>query len=363
MTRVLQRFTGVLVMILVISACEAPTEPDKSAVQMLQIVAALDKGPGNITVTPAGDIYVSLHQFFNHETRVARVGADGSLTPFAEAAGLNSVLGLQADTRGVVWLLDNAMRGGEKPRLVGWHTTEDRLVADIDLSAVSIEGSFLNDLAVDADRNVAYIADPASGADAALLVVDLKTGKARRVLQGDVSVTPEDINLVIDGSQVRLLTDGGEVVRPRVGVNPIALDTSNTWLYYGAMHGLAMYRVRTTDLRDVELAAESLAGRVESWADKPISDGISVDAAGNIYLGDLANNAIGLIDANGKYRTLFADSRLSWVDAFSFGPDGYLYTVANQLHRTAVLNAGEDATQRPFLVLRFQPLADGTPGR
>ena len=362
-TRVLYRLSGILMLIAMISACETPTEPQEPVSKALQIVAALDQGPGNITVTPAGEIFVSLHQFFNYETRVARVETDGSLTPFAEAAGLNSVLGLQADTRGVVWLLDNAMRGGEKRRLVGWHATEDRLIADIDLTSVSIQGSFLNDLAVDAERGVAYIADPASGADAALLVVDLMTGKARRVLQGHVSVTPEDIDLVIDSSQVRLLTEGGEVVRPRVGVNPIALDTSNTWLYYGPMHGLAMYRVRTKDLRDAELTAEALAARVERWADKPISDGISVDAAGNVYLGDLANNAIGLIDAKGKYHTLFADSRLSWIDAFSFGPDGYLYTVANQLHRTAVLNAGVDATRRPFLVLRFQPLSDGTPGR
>ena len=70
-----------------------------------------------------------------------------------------------------------------------------------------------------------------------------------------------------------------------------------------------------------------------------------------------------MISADREYRQLFAEPRLSWIDAFSFGPDGYLYTVANQLHRTEVLNAGKDATRPPFLILRFRPLADGTPGR
>ena len=71
----------------------------------------------------------------------------------------------------------------------------------------------------------------------------------------------------------------------------------------------------------------------------------------------------GVIGPDRNYRILIADPRLSWVDAFSFGPDGYLYTVANQLHRSAVLNGGEAATIPPYLILRFRPLATGTTGR
>ncbi len=329
----------------------------------LEVVAEVKQGPGNITVTPGGAIIVSLHQFFGHDVRVARVYGDGSLRPFAEAAALNSVLGLQADSNGVVWMLDNAMRGGDRRRLVGWHVADDRLVADIDLTSASLDGSFLNDLAIDTKRQVAYIADPAAGANAALLVVDLATGEARRVLQGHSSLTPEDIDLVIDGSPVRIKKDDGEEIRPRVGVNPIALGADAKWLYFGPMHGRGMYRIRTADLLDPRIPTNDLVQRVERWADKPISDGISIDQAGNLYLGELSANAIGVISADGRYRRLVSDPRLSWVDAFSFGPDGYLYTVANQLHRTAVLNAGEDTTKPPFLILRLQPLAEGIPGR
>ena len=329
----------------------------------LEVVAELDQGPGNITVTPDGLILVSLHQFYNHDIRVARLGDNAQLTPFAAAANANSVLGLQADANGVVWLLDNAMRNGTARRLIGWHASENRPDAHIDLSSVTTDSAFLNDLAVDPERNTVYIADPASNADAAIIVVDTASGVARRVLEGHESVMAEDMDLVIDGMPVRIRADDGTEIRPRVGINPIAIDKLGEWLYYGPMHGHSMYRVRTADLRNTELTDEELAARVEHWANKPICDGISIDDAGNLYLGDLAGNAIGVIGPDRNYRVLIADPRLSWVDAFGFGPDGYLYTVANQLHRSAVLNGGEAATVPPYLILRFKPLATGTTGR
>ena len=329
----------------------------------LEIVAELDKGPGNITVTPDGIIVVSLHQFFGHDVRVASVDRNDRLTPFATGANVNSVLGLQADAEGVVWLLDNAMRGATTRRLVAWDTSADRVVADIDLTTVTTDQSFLNDLAVDPIRNTVYIADPAGGEDAAIIVVDVVRGTARRVLQGHNSVIPEDIDLVIDGSPVRILADDGSEIRPRVGINPIAIDKDGEWLYYGPMHGRSLYRIRTADLRDAGLAPDELAVRVERWSDKPICDGISIDNAGNVYLGDLANNAIGMIGPDQKYRVLISDPRLSWVDAFSFGGDGYLYAVVNQLHRSAILNGGESATKPPYLIVKFRPLSGGTIGR
>jgi sugar lactone lactonase YvrE len=345
------------------SHTEAPQKSFEDTAATLSIVAEVIQGPGNITVTPAGQIIVSLHQFYNHDVRVALVEGHHRLVPFAAGAKVNSVLGLQADASGIVWLLDNAMRGGTARRLVGWDAAKDRPVADIDLTKVTTEGSFLNDLAVDPTRHTAYIADPAGGADAAIIVVDLVQGDARRVLEGHHSVTPEDIDLVIDGTPVRIRTEDGSEMRPRVGINPIAIDKEGQWLYYGPMHGRSMYRVRTAHLRKADISPEDLAAKVERWAEKPICDGISIDHAGNLYLGDLAHNAIGVIGPDRRYRVLIADPRLSWVDAFSFGSDGHLYTVANQLHRSAVLNGGQSATQPPYLILKFQPLSKGTTGR
>jgi hypothetical protein len=46
--------------------------------------------------------------------------------------------------------------------------------------------------------------------------------------------------LVIDGPAVGIRRHDGSVARPRVGVNPIALDYGGEWLYVGTMHGLSM---------------------------------------------------------------------------------------------------------------------------
>jgi hypothetical protein len=35
----------------------------------------------------------------------------------------------------------------------------------------------------------------------------------------------------------------------------------------------------------------------------------------------------------------------------------------NQLHRSAVLNAGQETSEPPFLVMRFRPLAASAIGR
>ncbi len=358
-------FLCVLTGMLAYACRHADTQQEtvEDAAATFEIVARLDKGPGNITVTPSGKIVVSLHQFYGHDVRVARIGDNDQLVPFAMPAKVNAVLGLQADSEGVVWLLDNAMRGGTTRRLVGWDASGESSVADIDLTQVTTDQSFLNDLAVDPGRQTVYIADPAGGTDAAIIVVDVVRGTARRVLQGHRSVIPEDIDLVIDGRPVRILADDGSEIRPRVGINPIAMDRDGEWLYYGPMHGRSLYRIRTSDLRNRELSPDDLAASVERWSDKPICDGISIDNAGNIYLGDLANNAIGVIGVDRRYRVLIADPRLSWVDAFSFGEGGYLYAVINQLHRSAVLNGGESATKPPYLIVRFRPLAGGTIGR
>lgn len=341
----------------------SPADNDPGAGVDLKVLHELQQGPGNITVTPEGQVLVSLHQFYGPEVPVARIGAGGALEPVITDGALDAVLGIQSDAEGVVWMLDNGLRSGTTPQLMAWDSPNDQRLLFIDLGEATPDNAFVNDLVVDSDHDAVYIADPAGGSNAAIIVVDLKTDSVRRVLEGHKSVVPEDVDLVIDGTPVRIRQPDGSEIRPRVGINPIAADADNEWLYYGPMHGRSMYRVRTSDLRDPALSAEALAGRVERWADKPICDGISMDRAGNIYISDLAANAIGVIDAERRYRVLVSDPRLSWPDAFSYGPDGRMYTVANQLHKSATLNAGTDASEPPYLVLSFQPLAPGVIGR
>ena len=338
----------------------------------LTVVASLDEVPGNITVKPDKRIIFSLHQFFSPDWRVAEWTQQG-IKPFPnpDTASpndpdiiLHSVLGLQSDSKGIVWMLDNGMRGNATPKLVAWDTRQNRLHKVIMLPApLTPDDAFVNDLAVDETHDSIYITDPAGGDNAALIVVDMSSGDARRVLQGHQSVVPEDTDLVIAGEALEISQADGSTVRPRVGANPIALDASNEWLYYGPMHGTSLYRIRVKDLLDREIEAGALADKVERYGRKPISDGISIDSDGNVYITDLANNAIGVIDHSREYRIYITDERLSWPDALSFGPDNRLYTVSNQLHKSALLHGGEETAKPPYYIFSFTPLAAGVSGR
>lgn len=347
---------------------EVPAEPSA-----YDIVARLNQGPGNVTITETGRILMSQHQFYQPAYTVMELKGVDTLVPFPntelnertgrEDLKLDSVLGIRA-VGGVVWMLDNGMRSGVVPKLVGWDTKTDRLHKVIYLPPpIAPKDQFVNDFAVDLVHRRFFVSDPAAGTNAALIVVDLDTGAARRVLQGHPSVLPENVDLVIDNRPVQVKDAQGKLARPHIGVNPITEDLQNEWVYFGPMHGHGLYRVRAADLADDKLAAETLAQRVERYADKPISDGISIDREDNLYLGELAENAVGVISPDRKYRRLVQCPELSWVDSFSFGPDGALYAIVNRLHRSATLSGGEDRSTPPYFLVRFKPLATGLAGR
>lgn len=174
----------------------------------------------------------------------------------------------------------------------------------------------------------------------------------------------EDVSVEIEGHTIRAQNPDGELEEPKIGLDPIVIDPANEWVYYGSIHGASVYRVRAVDLLDRSLPKEELGARVERYGEKAPSDGISIDDAGNIYVTDLENNAVGVTTPEGEYQILARDDeRLIWPDGFSYGPDGYFYVAISQLHRWSGFNAGEEASQTPFLVLRFRPLVPSAIGR
>lgn len=337
------------------------------------IIAHLDKGPGNVTVMDNGRIMMSMHQFYFPKYSVVEY-KNKTLVPFpnnelADADSLSilkldSVLGIRSDANGIVWMLDNGMRSGVTPKLVGWDTKINRLHQVIYLPApVTPKDTFVNDFAVDTQRNHIFISDPAGGANAALIDVNLNSGTARRVLEGHSSVIPEDVDLVIDNVPVQVKNTSGRLIRPHIGVNPITEDLNNEWVYFAPMHGLSLYRIKADDLANDNLEAGALANRVERYSDKPVSDGMTIDKDNNIYLGELAANAIGVITADRKYQRLAQCPNLSWVDSLSFGPAGQLYAVVNRLHQSATLNGGVSISKPPYYLLQVKSLSAGLPGR
>lgn len=349
-------------------------------VQTAEIIAELPQAVGNITFTAENRIFYSHHPFFSPEIRVAELGADRrSGRPFPNLAWntprkhddhyLDSVLGLRADTQGVIWMLDMGTRSRITPKLVGWNTRADRLERVYPIPApASRPESQLNDFVIDEVHGAFYIADEGigpggDGRQAALVVVDMRTGAARRLLEGHVSVLPENVPICVDGRELRIPDANGKPTRLRVGADGIALDHAAQWLYFGPLNGRWLYRVRTRDLLDTSLDASALGRRVQRYARKPNNGGLSIDAAGNLYLTEVERRAVGVIGADDRhYRRLAAHPQLIWPDGVSFSPDGWMYVSAAQLSQTPLFNAGKALQRPPFLIFRFRPLAEGRLG-
>lgn len=340
-----------------------------------QVERTLPSGPAGLTVTPKGSLIASLHQYYHGADRVVEIPPSGDVRPFPDTVigrggdgapvTLDAVQGLECDDEGTVWMLDNGRRSEKTAKIVAWNTKDDVLHRVIHLAPPAvIETSYVHDLALDPEEPYAYVTDPAAGKDAALIVVNLDTGLARRVLQGHFSVVPEAIPLFVAGEPFAARLPDGSTVEPQTGANPIAVDKKGRWVYFGPLKGRTLYRISTDDLRNVSLSPVELNSRVLGYSEKPISDSISIDSKGNIYVADLSGNAIGLIDADErKYTTFTLDPRILWPDSLCFGVDGRLYFAASQLHRSAFLNRGRDRTAPPFQIFSIKPLSSGSVGR
>ncbi|MCB1428368.1 MAG: hypothetical protein KDJ66_04470 [Nitratireductor sp.] len=348
--------------------------------KIAEVFAELPQSVGNITFTPDNRVIFSHHPFFSPDVRVAELNADRkSFTPFPNLEWntprkgtdrfLDSVLGLRGDENGVIWLMDMGQREGLTPKIVGWNTGENRLERIYYIPApASRPESQHNDFVVDHKHGVFVIADEGigpggDGTTAALVVVDMKTGATRRLLQGHVSTLPEEVSIVVAGKALTVPDGKGGQVPIRVGADGIAADKDFEWLYYGPLSGSAIYRVRFSDLLDETLPETELGNRVERYADKPNNGGLSIDEAGNLYLTEVESNDVGIIPADTRIYRRYAEAPdLSWPDGVSYSTDGYMYVSAAQIPKAALFNDGNGLNAPPYLIYRFRPEAPGRIG-
>lgn len=329
--------------------------------------------PGNPAITSDGRILVSMHPLDKPEFKVLEVMKNGGTKPFPNEKvardELKAVIGIRAAANGIVWILDmGAAASG--PKLIGWDTKKNELAKTIPIPAsVTRSNSFLQDFALDQKRNLAYIADMTRGdmvgaSNPAIVIVDLTSGSARRVLENHPTFSAEALPIVIDGKPLSVKTPNGKRATISLGLNPITIDPRHDWVYWGTINGRSIHRVRSADLANPDLPEKALSVRIEHYGAKAPSDGISVDSAGNVYISDIANNAIGVTKRGGSYEVLIKDDRrLSWPDGFAFGPDGYLYVTVDQLHRHSTFNDGVEQGQPPYSLVRVRPLASSDIGR
>lgn len=345
-------------------ASPAAQSDHRRADTVLQQAAQFEHQVTGVTVSERGRIFVNFPRWTEDSpVSVAEVMKDGSLRPYPDAqwnAWRNvrrdeldpsghwvCVQSVVTDGRGSVWVVDPAapavdglVPGG--PKLVRIDLATDRVAQVIRFGQdVAIPGSYLNDVRFSNDGRYAYLTD--AGQRGALVVVELASGRARRVLDGHPSTQPEKGVVVrTDGKPLRY-PDGRPVL---FAADSIALSSDGAWLYWKPLTGTTLYRIQTAALTR-GLAGEDVASQVQPYGKVGPTDGLWISRrAGTdrdiLYITSIEDNAIKARDLAqgpaGGLRTLVQDPRLRWPDTFSQGPDGSLYVTTSRIQDSAFFN-------------------------
>ena len=331
----------------------------------LEEVFAYPEPIGNVTVSHEGRVFFTVHpesrprgnKLLEIVANAAVPYPDGSSQPIL----FDTVLGLVVDERNILWTIDHGNHGTNSPRLLAFDLATGEIAHDHRFKEdVAPAGSFLQDLQVSPDGQTIVIADASIWRKSpALIIYDILRQTAVRVLESHESVTPENY---LVRNQLRDMAFVGGLVSLKGGVDGIAFDVEGEWLYYAAINHSGLFRVRLQDLRNSELSREQLGQRVERFSDKPLSDGLSTDLAGNVYICDVEHSSVFIVGTDKRPRTLLRSPRIRWADALSFGPGGWLYLADSAIPELVLKSREHIRTKGPYYIFRFQPGFEGIPG-
>jgi sugar lactone lactonase YvrE len=350
---------GILLVARLSSFCASATLQEVASFPSQQVTG--------VAVSKSGRVFVNFPNWSDdHSISVAEL-VHGEPRPYPNdemnrpgpaGAHFVCVQSVYVDEKDVLWILDPAAPkmkeitpGGPKLVKVDLQTNDVLQTIPFGEDAAP-KKSYLNDVRVDLAANVAFITDSGLGA---IVVVNLQTGKARRCLDGDNSTRAEpDVKLTVDGKQ---LLDQEKKKPVQIQSDGIAFDGKNGYLYYHALTGHTLYRIKTEFLTNEKLSKSELAAKVETVAKTPAPDGMLEAPDGSVYLTDLEDNGVVRWNArSGKVETVIQDKRLLWPDTLSWGPDGALYVTASQIENMPRFNGGTSTRAGPYQLFKLTGL-------
>lgn len=315
---------------------------------VLQQAAAFDHQVTGVTVSSDGRIFVNFPRWTEDApVSVAEVGANGDLRPYPDVewnAWRNArrdevspgdhwvcVQSVVADQRGNLWVIDPGAPAQSlivpgAPKLVRIDLASNHVAQSFAFDeSIAPQGSYLNDVRLSPDGRFAYITD--SGVRGAIVVLDIQSGVARRVLDGDPSTqVDKSVTVKADGKPLRQ-TDGRGI---NFAADGIALTPDGRFLYWQAVRGKTLYRIATDALQNAQLSAAQVASRVETAGIDGPADGLLFDRAGRLYVSSVEDHAIRIREGE-RLRTVVRDPKLVWPDTFAEGPDGTIYVTDSRI--------------------------------
>ncbi len=340
------------------------TEPLLSE-DSLEEVLSYAEPIGNVAVGPDGRIFFTVHPESRPKGNRLLEWVDKAAVPYPSGAVqphlFDTVLGVVIDRQNRLWTIDNGNHGFGAARLIGFDLATGKVAHDHEFrKEIAPAGSFLQDLQVSADGQTVFVADASVWRkNPGIIVYDIGKRSARRVLDSHASVSAE--NYLIRNT-VRDMTFAGGIVTLKTGIDGIALDPENEWLYYAAINNSNLFRVRVRDLLDPTLPAGQLESEVDRFSRKPLNDGLSTDLAGNVYITDVEHGAVFRVGQDRNLETLIRSPRIRWADGLSFGPDGWLYLADSAIPEQVLKTKNYIRSKGPYYIFRFRPGASGVPG-
>lgn len=340
--------------------------PDRSSMPLLastemELVAALPLPPGNIAVADNGEVFFTFHPEASPSINVAKL-VDDKVQAFpsiewqpggSEPLAFNEVLSIRIDYQQHLWVLDNGRHGLDRVRLFAFDLASGEMKKRFTFSRAEFAlGSHANDFQISKDGRFIIISDASLLAKSpALVVFDIENEVAYRVLEQDESVLAGQFEPIVQGRRMTLF--GLFTINP--GVDGLVLDQQNEYLYYASISADQLYRIPYKALINSELSATELAEQVEVVGEKTMTDGMAMDAQGNVYLSDLEHSAIIRKTPEGELQTLLKSASIRWPDGFSFGPQGHLYFTCSSLHQVIGRSKDEIAEKGPYQIYRLKP--------
>ncbi|OON61308.1 gluconolaconase [Massilia sp. KIM] len=350
--------------------------PAVQTVGKVERVAAFDGAmPTGVTVAEGGRIFVNFPRWGDEVPYTVAEIRKGKPVPYPDAAinredprdparGLISVQSVVADGQGRLWILDTAAPGFAAPKaggakLVAVDLKTDKVVKTVVFPPdVILPSTYVNDVRFDfraGREGTAYVTDSSLSGPGAIIVLDLASGKALRRLNGD-KTTAADPTFVprVEGEVLQQRGADGKTAPFAVASDGIALSPDGQTLYFSPLSSRRGYAVPTALLRDPAVSEAELSKAVRDLGEKGASDGLETDAAGKLYATDYEHNAIRALGSDGAWRIIAQHPEMLWPDTLSVGKDGYLYVMANQLHRQPGFHGGKDLRQKPYRLLRVK---------
>ena len=310
-----------------------------------------------VTTTADGRVF-ALFSHLNEgpATHIVELAKDGSPKLYPNAAwnswkpgddsahAFVAVNALRMGPDGLLWIVDTGTRGFGTPvidggaKLVAIDVQKNAVRRVYTLEAVATGMSYMDDIRFHGAN--AYLTD--AGVPG-IIVLNLRTGKARRVLDDDFSTTA---HRPLRASGAVLLNEGKELY---IHADQLEVSPNGQWFYYQPACG-PMYRIETRYLDTPGLSAKEVSRHAQLWAETPSTGGTVIDADGNIYLSDLDTRTIYKFTPEGKKTVLLHDERLDWVDAMWIDRQGNLWMPAAQLDQMAVFQKDISHVKYPVVI-------------